>query len=113
MLGGNMVGMSSLFLHFQNFDLNLVRGTTLSFHEGSDVLVWVSSSTGTFSISSAIATICAPRIILVSRRLIWDNRLPLKVRVFLRRLVNEVLPLDANVQRNGVYLLQNVVLVRK
>ncbi|KAL3513286.1 hypothetical protein ACH5RR_026003 [Cinchona calisaya] len=60
--------------HVPDFGLNLVGGIILSFHEGPDV------------------------------RLIGDNRLLLKVRVFLWRLANDALPLDANVQKKDPYL---------
>ena len=74
----------------------------LDFHEGKRV--WTLTASRCFSTSSAYETTGRARATLMSRKLIWDRRLPCKVSIFMWKLFNEYLPFPETLRKTGFQL---------
>ena len=72
--------------------------------EQDDVMVWVPSPNGDFSVSSAWEAIRPKRSISLVDHYVWGPVVPLKVSFFAWRLLRRWLPLDCILQGKGVTL---------
>ena len=69
-----------------------------------DCLIWCPTSHGGFQISSALESLRDHSLPMPSRVLLWNKRIPLKVSVFMWRLLNCILPFPDILQRLGFNL---------
>ena len=58
-----------------------------------DELVWWPTPSGRFSVSPVFSIIRQWRPPMVSRRYIWSSRIPLRISIFMWRLLNQAIPL--------------------
>ncbi|KAL3537483.1 hypothetical protein ACH5RR_000849 [Cinchona calisaya] len=80
-----------------NFNVSWLEESTLYYHTERTLAwqnSWQNSSSGNFSCSSEIFILREGGSSLFSRRMIWNNILPLKISIFMWRLLNSLLPLD-------------------
>ena len=66
--------------------------------KGWDILVWTPSTDGRFKVQSALMQLRKSRHNLISRKLLWNRCIPLKISVFMWRLLNEWLPFSDKLQ---------------
>ena len=69
-----------------------------------DFLIWQPNPNGEFSIKSAVLRRRHQGASLLSRTLIWDQRLPRKISIFMWRLLNALLPLPDILSKFGFHL---------
>ena len=72
--------------------------------QGKDRVIWQPSPAGSFTVSSTLETLRPLSNPLISRKLIWDKRLLLKVSIFMWRLLNDLLPFPDILRRFGLHL---------
>ena len=81
-----------------------ILGSQIQLSEGRDTWVWTPTTDGRFGVHSALKMLRTPSNNLISRKLIWDRRIPLKVSVFMWRLLNGWLPFPDKLQQFGLHL---------
>nr|XP_027117734.1 uncharacterized protein LOC113735032 isoform X2 [Coffea arabica] len=58
--------------------------------QGKQWLAWTLTPSGSFIISSSWDALRAKRVILGSRKLIWNRRIPCKIAIFMWKLMNRI-----------------------
>nr|GEY62656.1 RNA-directed DNA polymerase, eukaryota, reverse transcriptase zinc-binding domain protein [Tanacetum cinerariifolium] len=80
--------------------LSSIRDITLS--DQDDALVWTLNDSSGFSVASIRCLIDAKTLVVDSNATRWNHYIPIKVNVFLWRLVLNKLPTRVNLDRKGI-----------
>ena len=72
--------------------------------QSTDRVVWQPSTAGTFTISSALEWIRPLSNPLISRKLIWNQCIPIKISIFMWHLLNNLLPFLDILRQFGLHL---------
>ncbi|XP_027158364.1 uncharacterized protein LOC113759985 [Coffea eugenioides] len=70
--------------------------------EGQDHILWATSASGQFTLTSAWELCRQRRTILPLAQWVWNKGTPLKISLFAWRLLNNFLPLDSVMRRRGL-----------
>ena len=81
-----------------------ILGSQTQLSEGWDKWVWTPSTDGGFRVQLALKMLQTPANNLISWKLIWGWRIPLKISIFMRRLLNGWLPFSYKLQQFGLHL---------
>ncbi|KAL3518931.1 hypothetical protein ACH5RR_021520 [Cinchona calisaya] len=69
-----------------------VLNNSLFLDEGKDQVVWISETSGLFTTKEAFKQIRRRKGLILSRKHIWNGWLPLKVFIFLWKIINGYVP---------------------
>ncbi|KAL3500289.1 hypothetical protein ACH5RR_039382 [Cinchona calisaya] len=87
---------------YPNFSKELLAGKSACLSLGKDCKVWKDTSTSDFTVFSAVDLIRLHYAHLISRKMIWNRRIPLKLSIFIWRMLNKALPMDGQLKRMGI-----------
>lgn len=86
---------------------------TIRTHSDDDILVWMPSSKGNFSISSAWNVMRVHSDPVIWGPFIWHSDVPSKIQVFSWKLVQNRVATEANVKRKGISLASKCLCCNK
>ncbi|XP_027158138.1 uncharacterized protein LOC113759763 [Coffea eugenioides] len=81
-----------------------VLASTLLPSHRADRVVWQLSTVSVFKVASALERLQSPSNPLISCKLIWNQRIPLKISIFMWRLLNNLLPFPDILRQFGFHL---------
>lgn len=87
-----------------NSNTELIKNSLISLTSNDDKLVWTKNSTGAFFIKSAWDDIRERGLSLFIYKKIWNPQRPLKISIFVRKVLHRAVPVDLLVQKRGIYM---------